>query len=84
MKMSVRVSLMVAALALSAVATSPARAEKVRIGYWNSGTSLGFGAVMEAMKFVEKEGLEVEYIQFPDLNAPTKATSRSARVRTVR
>ncbi|MEO8938818.1 MAG: ABC transporter substrate-binding protein [Burkholderiaceae bacterium] len=78
MLMNIRVSLMVAALAASVIVSSPAYAEKVRIGYWNSGTSVGFGAVMEAMKFVEKEGLEVEYIQFPDLNAPTKAIAADA------
>lgn len=75
-----RFPLMMAALALAATVCGPARAdkEKVRIGYWNSGTSLGFGAVMEAEKFVEKEGLDVEYIQFPDVNAPTKAIAADA------
>ncbi len=70
-----------AALATLAVAASfalPAQAQKVRIGYWNSGTSLGFGSVMQAEKFVEKQGLEAEYIQFPDVNAPTKAIAAGA------
>jgi NitT/TauT family transport system substrate-binding protein len=67
-----------AALVSSAIAMSPAHAEKVRIGYWNSGTSLGFGAVMESMKFAEQEGLQAEYIQFPDVNAPTKAIAAGA------
>ncbi|MGI9026381.1 MAG: ABC transporter substrate-binding protein [Burkholderiaceae bacterium] len=77
MQLNVRASLMVAALALATMVT-PARAEKVRIGYWNSGVSLGFGAVMQAEKFAEKEGLEVEWIQFPDVNAPTKAIAADA------
>jgi NitT/TauT family transport system substrate-binding protein len=51
----------------------PAHAAKVRIGYWSSGVSLGFGSYLEAGKFVEKQGLDVEYVKFPDVNAPTKA-----------
>ena len=78
MSPKIRMVSMLAALMLGALGTAPAHAEKVRIGYWNSGTSLGFGAVMEAMKFVEKEGLEVEYLQFPDVNAPTKAIAADA------
>ncbi|MEE7439072.1 ABC transporter substrate-binding protein [Methylobacterium oryzae] len=55
-----------------------ARAETVRIGYWSSGISLGFGAVLEAGKFMEKEGLTAEYVKFPDVNAPTKAMAAGA------
>ena len=67
-----------ASLVIAASFALPAQAQKIRIGYWNSGTSLGFGSVMQAEKFVEKEGLEVEYIQFPDVNAPTKAIAADA------
>jgi hypothetical protein len=28
-------------------------AQKIKVGYWTSGFSLGFGAVMEQMKFAE-------------------------------
>ena len=47
--------------------------EKIRVGYWTSGFSVGFGAVLEAGKFLEKEGLPPEFIRFADVNAPTKA-----------
>ncbi|WP_348935877.1 ABC transporter substrate-binding protein [Aquabacter sp. CN5-332] len=66
------------ATAFALALIGPAHADKVRIGYWSSGVSLGFGAVMEAGKFVEKEGLEVEYSRFPDVNAPTKAMAAGA------
>ncbi len=55
-----------------------ARAESIRIGYWSSGVSLGFGAVLEAGKFMEQQGLIVEYLKFPDVNAPTKAMAAGA------
>ncbi len=62
-----------AAFVVFSMGLVPAHAAKVRIGYWSSGVSLGYGAFLEAGKFMEKEGLEVEYIKFPDVNAPTKA-----------
>ncbi len=52
---------------------APAMAQKVKIGYWTSGFSLGFGAVMEQMKFAEKEGLDVEWVKFAEVNGPTRA-----------
>ena len=71
-----RVWLAAAALALVA-GTSPGSAEaqsnKVRIGYWTSGFSVGFGAVLELGKFAEKQGLEPEWVKFADVNGPTKA-----------
>lgn len=60
-------------LAFSLLGFVPANAAKVRIGYWSSGVSLGFGSFLEAGKFMEKQGLETEYVKFPDVNAPTKA-----------
>src|SRR3989441_13274855 len=48
-------------------------AQKMKVGYWTSGFSLGFGAVMEQMKFAEKEGLDVEWIKFAEVNGPTRA-----------
>ena len=55
-----------------------ALAQKLRIGYWTSGVSLGFGSVLEEGKFLEKEGLDVEFIKFGDVNAPTKAIAANA------
>ena len=52
---------------------SPAAfAQKIRVGYWTSGVSLGFGSTIEQMKFLEKQGLEVQWIKFADVNGPTK------------
>jgi ABC-type nitrate/sulfonate/bicarbonate transport system substrate-binding protein len=47
--------------------------EKIKIGYWTSGFSVGFGAVLEAGKFLEQQGLIPEYVRFSDVNGPTKA-----------
>lgn len=55
-----------------AVLAPAAHAQKIRVGYWTSGVSLGFGATIEQMKFLEKQGLDVEWIKFADVNGPTK------------
>jgi ABC-type nitrate/sulfonate/bicarbonate transport system substrate-binding protein len=47
--------------------------ERIKIGYWTSGFSVGFGTVLEAGKFAEQQGLVPEYIHFADVNGPTKA-----------
>ena len=61
-------------LALAAACAAPACAqEKVKIGYWTSGFSVGFGTVLEAGKFAEQQGLVPEYIHFADVNGPSKA-----------
>lgn len=73
-----RLAILAAALAVALGAAAPAHAEKIRIGYWSSGVSLGFGAVLESGKFIEAQGLEVEYVKFPDVNAPTKALAAGA------
>lgn len=73
-----RIAVIAAAFAAFVGASAPAHAEKVRVGYWSSGVSLGFGAVLESGKFMEAQGLEVEYIKFPDVNAPTKAMAAGA------
>ena len=59
---------------LLALALLPAavHAQKIKVGYWTSGVSLGFGSTMEQMKFLEKQGLDVEYVKFADVNGPTK------------
>src|SRR3977135_4221391 len=46
---------------------------KNKVGYWTSGFSVGFGAVLEAGKFLEQAGLAPEFIKFSDVNGPTKA-----------
>lgn len=61
-----------AALLLTAGAGSAA-AEPLRVAYWSSGFSLGFGAVLEQEKFLEKEGLEVAYRKFSEVAAPAQA-----------
>jgi NitT/TauT family transport system substrate-binding protein len=55
-----------------------AHAQKIRVAYWTSGVSLGFGSVLEDGRFLEKEGLDVEFIKFGDVNAPTKAIASHA------
>lgn len=64
--------LSVFALSLT-IAATPALAQKMKVGYWTSGFSLGFGAVMEQMKLAEKEGLEIEWVKFAEVNGPTRA-----------
>jgi ABC-type nitrate/sulfonate/bicarbonate transport system substrate-binding protein len=63
------------ALTAAIVCGAPAASaqDKIKIGYWTSGFSVGFGAVLEAGKFVEQQGLVPEYIRFAEVNAPTKA-----------
>src|SRR5512147_1840054 len=61
------------ALLFSSVLPATLHAQKIKVGYWTSGFSLGFGAVMEQLKFAEKEGLDVEWIKFAEVNGPTRA-----------
>lgn len=61
-----------------AAASGNVMAQKIRVGYWTSGVSLGFGSVLESMKFLEKQGLDVEFIKFADVNAPTRAIASGA------
>ncbi|MCZ4064639.1 ABC transporter substrate-binding protein [Oxalobacter aliiformigenes] len=46
---------------------------KIRLGYWTSGVSLPFGRVLEAKRFLEKDGIDVEYIRFSDPPSSLKA-----------
>lgn len=48
-------------------------ADKVRIGYWTSGVSLGYGSVLESQGFLKEHGVDAEFVHFPDVNAPLKA-----------
>jgi ABC-type nitrate/sulfonate/bicarbonate transport system substrate-binding protein len=63
-----------AAIAAAALLAGPAAAqEKIKVGYWTSGFSVGFGTVLEGGQFLEKAGLVPEYVRFSDVNGPTKA-----------
>ena len=53
-------------------------AQKMKVGYWTSGFSLGFGAVMEQMKFAENQGLNIEWVKFAEVNGPTRAIVSNA------
>ncbi|MET0500689.1 MAG: ABC transporter substrate-binding protein [Candidatus Binatia bacterium] len=66
------------ALAITLAVPSQVAAQKMRVGYWTSGFSLGFGAVMEQMKFAENQGLNVEWIKFAEVNGPTRAIVSNA------
>lgn len=72
--------LLVTAFVLTMTLTFPAQllAQKMRVGYWTSGFSLGFGAVMEQMKFAENQGLAVEWVKFAEVNGPTRAIVSNA------
>jgi NitT/TauT family transport system substrate-binding protein len=69
-----------ACLLLAAALTVPAElfGQKMRVGYWTSGFSLGFGAVMEQMKFGESQGLNIDWVKFAEVNGPTRAIVSNA------
>lgn len=72
-----RLSATVAAAALLVGANAFA-ADKVRIGYWSSGVSLGYGSVLEATEFLKNQDLDVTFIRFPDVNAPLRALASNS------
>jgi sulfonate transport system substrate-binding protein len=78
----IRRAAVAAALAAASLATpgfiQAARAEPIRIGYWTSGVSLGFGAVLEAQQFLQQRGLDVQFVRFADVNAPNRALAANA------
>lgn len=64
----------VAAFAATTVLSLGAHAaDKVRIGYWTSGVSLGYGSVLESKDFLARRGIDAEFVHFPDVNAPLRA-----------
>jgi NitT/TauT family transport system substrate-binding protein len=73
-----KVILAACVLALVASAPGPSFAQKMRVGYWTSGFSLGFGSVMEQMKLAESQGLNVEWVKFAEVNGPTRAIVSNA------
>ncbi|MGY9048901.1 hypothetical protein P775_15990 [Puniceibacterium antarcticum] len=54
-------------------AADGADAQNLRIGYWSSGSSLGFGSFLKEGGYLEAQGFDVTFVTFPDVNAPTKA-----------
>jgi NitT/TauT family transport system substrate-binding protein len=72
--------LIVAVFVLVLVVSFPCQlfAQKMKVGYWTSGFSLGFGSVMEQMKFAESQGLNVEWVKFAEVNGPTRAIVSNA------
>ena len=71
---------LIAAFVLAMLISVPGQllAQKMKVGYWTSGFSLGFGAVMEQMKFAESQGLNVEWVKFAEVNGPTRAIVSNA------
>src|SRR3954470_19323541 len=72
-RMITRPLLLALVAAIGCGAPGASAQEKIKIGYWTSGFSVGFGAVLEAGKFVEQQGLVPEYVHFADVTGPTKA-----------
>jgi ABC-type nitrate/sulfonate/bicarbonate transport system substrate-binding protein len=69
---------LLAALLWIGLCASPVHAQKMKVGYWTSGFSLGFGTVLEQMKFGEQEGLQIEWVRFGEVNGPTRAIVSNA------
>src|SRR5215203_5000705 len=60
-------------IAIGCGASATQAQETIKVGYWTSGFSVGFGAVLEQGKFLEQQGLQPEWVRFADVNGPTKA-----------
>src|SRR3954464_9546879 len=71
-RMITRPLLLALAAAIGCGAPDAGAQEKIKIGYWTSGFSVGFGAVLEAGKFVEQQGLWPEFFPFAEVHPPTK------------
>jgi len=68
-----------AGLGLTLIACTAAQgATPLRVGYWSSGVSLGFGALLEAQQSFQKAGFDVEFVRFPDVTGPNKAIAGNA------
>jgi len=63
---------------LCTLTSAAAGATELRVGYWTSGISLGFGALLEAQKCLQKRGIDVKFVHFPDVNGPTTALASNA------
>src|ERR1043165_6704525 len=73
-----KLPLSAALLSLLILLPATAFAQRMKVGYWTSGFSLGFGAVMEQMKFAESQGLNVEWVKSAGVNGPTRAIVSNA------
>ncbi len=69
---------LITTIILTCIAATPVHAQKIKVGYWTSGFSLGFGTVLEQMKFGEQEGLQIEWVKFGEVNGPTRAIVSNA------
>jgi NitT/TauT family transport system substrate-binding protein len=67
--------LLAVALGLAAGASPSLAQDKkpIRIGYWTSGFSLGFGAVLQEGGFLKAEGMDSEFRSFGEVSAPAQA-----------
>jgi ABC-type nitrate/sulfonate/bicarbonate transport system substrate-binding protein len=65
--------LLASTIGLAASLSGASAQERIKVGYWTSGFSVGFGAVLEVGKFLEAQGLTPEFVKFSDVNGPTKA-----------
>jgi NitT/TauT family transport system substrate-binding protein len=65
-------------IGLAFASATSASAAPLRVGYWTSGISLGFGSVLEAEQFFQKAGIDVTFVHFPDVNAPTTALASNS------
>src|SRR5215467_7008168 len=80
METKMKSKLTVVALFVAVALTIPDHlfAQRIKVGYWTSGFSLGFGSVMEQIKFAENQGLNIEWIKFAEVNGPTRAIVSNA------
>src|SRR5262249_10029630 len=69
---------LIGVIILACAAAAPVHAQKMKVGYWTSGFSLGFGTVLEQMKIAEQEGLQIEWVKFGEVNGPTRAIVSNA------
>lgn len=69
---------MIGLIILASMVATPVHAQKMKVGYWTSGFSLGFGTVLEQMKFAEQQGLQIEWVKFGEVNGPTRAIVSNA------
>jgi len=75
-KLSILTNRLMGALALVSSCTTCCNVsaeEFVRIGYWTSGASLGYGYILEETNFLAKRGVHAKYVHFSDVNAPIRA-----------
>ncbi|TAM90872.1 MAG: ABC transporter substrate-binding protein [Candidimonas sp.] len=50
----------------------------LRVGYWPSGNTLGYGAVLETGNFFKQQGIDAKFVHFADVNGTTRAIAAGA------